>query len=161
MSNLPARSNDSPLGIVEVIDPFSGQLINVSDPATAAEFVYALRTSKNVIDKLIKQVTTAAEPAFRQAGTKTLRFGAIEMELKEPVSYDWDEEILHELVDAGLPEERYADLVKETVVRKVNQSVAKQLEASNEKYREIIERARTRVEKPPTLDVRPVKEVAA
>lgn len=161
MPNLPARQAENALGIVEVVDPFSGELVNVSDPATAAQFIYALRTSKNVIDKRIKEATAAAEPAFRQAGTKTLRFGAVEMELKEPVDYEWDEEILNELLDAGLPEERHAELVKVTVSKKVSQQVAKQLEASNDVYAEIIGRARNTIAKPATLDVRPVKEVAA
>jgi hypothetical protein len=128
--------------VTEVVDPFTGSLVDVSDPMMAAEFLDALRQSKETITKIIHAVEEIQRAEFERQGTKTIHAGRWDLELESQVSYQWDEEVLHELLDAGLPEERYQDLVKTTVSVKVLQG----------------ERARTRVEKPPRVSVKPSKQ---
>jgi hypothetical protein len=144
--------------VTEVVDPFTGSLVDVSDPMAAAEFLDALRQSKETITKIIHAVEGIQLAEFERQGTKTIHAGRWDLELESQVSYQWDEEVLHELLDAGLPEERYQDLVKTTVSVKVLQGEAKRLEAANPAYAEIIGRARTRVEKPPRVSVKPSKQ---
>lgn len=144
--------------VVEVVDPFTGSLVDVSDPMRAAEFLDALRQSKDTITKVIKAVEEIQRAEFERQGTKTIHAGRWDLELEDQVTYEWDEQVLQELLDAGLPEERYHDLVQTTVSVKVRQNIAKQLEATNETYREIVQRARTRVEKAPRVTVKPSKQ---
>lgn len=141
----------------EVVDPFTGELVDVSDPKVAAEFLDALRGSKDAIDRIIRGVTEIALAEFERRGTKTINAGRWELKKAEQVSYEWDDEVLQELLDAGLPKERWQELVKETVTTKVSQQTAKELEAANPAYKAIIERARKRVEKPARLEVKPSK----
>lgn len=148
---LPARSWS---GATEVLDPFTGELVDVSDPQVAAEFLDALRGSKDAIDRVIRTVTDIITSEFQRQGSKTIAAGRWELELSPSVTYQWDEEELQKLLDAGLPEERYQDLVQTTVSVKVRQNVAKQLESSNDEYAAIIEQARTRVEGAPRVNVK-------
>lgn len=144
-------------GQSEVLDPFTGQLVDVSDPLVAAEFVDALRGSKNAIDKVIREVTAIFMPEFERRGTKTVNAGRWVLSKEEQVEYQWDIEELEKLLDAGLPPDRWKELVKETRSVKVSQSVAKQLEAANPDYKVIIEQARTKVDKPARLGIEPAK----
>lgn len=145
-----------PIESTEVIDPHTGGLIDVSDPATAAAFLDALRQSKHTIDSVISQVTEIVTREFERQGTRTINAGRYELEQKETASYEWDLTILVGLLDAGLPPDRYAEFVNETVIAKPKQSIAKQLE-TNPAYKEIIEQARRRVVKGTRVDVRVAK----
>jgi len=140
----------------EVIDPFTGGTVDVGDPVIAAEFLDALRGSKLTLDKLVKQVESILADEFERQGTRTVNAGRYELEQKETVTYEWDLTELVKLLDAGLPEERYAEFVNETVVTKPKQNIAKQLE-TNPTYAAIIDRARTRIVKGTRVDVRVAK----
>lgn len=144
--------------VAEVVDPFTGSLVDVSDPMAAAEFLDALRGSKDTITKIIHAVEEIQRAEFERQGTKTIHAGRWDLTLEPQVAYVWDEQVLQELLDAGLPEERYRDLVKTTVSVKVSQDQAKRIESANERYADIIERARTRVEKAPRVTAKPSKQ---
>jgi hypothetical protein len=83
---------------------------------------------------------------YVRQGTKTLHLaGGFTATITTPSQIVWDHQVLLELVDAGLPRERYELLVKEEVVKKVDQGIIRQLEGANPQYREIIARARNRI----------------
>jgi len=65
----------------------------------------------------------------------------------------WLLDVLEELLEAGLPEERYNDLVIQEVSYKVSGLEAKRIAAANPEYASIIERARQRVQKAPYVKV--------
>src|SRR5437899_9993366 len=102
----------------EVVDPFTGELVDVSDAQVAAEFLDALRGSKDAIDKVIRTVSDLCAPQFAAIGSRTINAGAWELEQVETVEYDWDEEESLKLLDAGLPPERYAELAVQTTTTK-------------------------------------------
>lgn len=155
MSELvPAEAAESPA----VVDPMSGELVDITDLRAAAEFLERLRQSKQMFDAAIRQVSDALAAEFERQGTRTINAGAYDLEQKETAGYEWDEEEAQKLLDAGLPPERYAELAVQTVVTKFDQRVARQLE-TNPAYREIIERARRRVVKSVRVDVRPSTRV--
>jgi hypothetical protein len=70
---------------------------------------------------------------------------------------DYDAELLERLLrDAGLPEERLMEAVQEIVTYKVDQRVLKQLTAANPMYAAAADHARTVVDTPWRVTVKPV-----
>jgi hypothetical protein len=132
----------------EVVFPVTGEIVSLSDPAACA------RTIADVVDlienlKDLKSVLdTGILDEYVRVGTKTLHLeGGFTATITTPSEIVWDHDVLLELLDAGLPKERYDRLVKEEVRRKVDQSVVKQLEGANPQYKAIIDRARNRIPK--------------
>lgn len=127
----------------EIANPITGELIRVDDPVSCAVAIAELR----ILEDRIKEVrrvlgSTLVTESFR-LGSKTLHLPGAEVTLTEKKEIVWDLEKLAELRDLGLPEERWADLVRTTVEEKVNASVAKQIAGNNPDYRAVIEAART------------------
>jgi hypothetical protein len=131
----------------ELALPATGELIDLADaPAVArayTELAYLetrIRESKRVLrDALIAE--------SRRRGTKTLRLaGGLVARIKTKKDIVWDLEELEKLHELGLPEERYNELVQETVSYKVSAVVAKQIAGANEDYAKVIEQARTDTE---------------
>lgn len=132
---------------LELVQPLTGELIRADDVAGVGEAIRALREHKRNVDTAISAFTLAAIEQSRAMGTKTLHAGGVTIKVSADSEIEWDVTELVKLLDAGLPAERYADLVTETLTYKVNANVAKQIEGANEKYAPIIERARRRVPK--------------
>lgn len=145
-----------PIESTEVVDPMTGGMVDVSDPVKAAEFLDAMRQSKQVLDSAIRTVTDVISREFERQGTRTINAGKYELEQKETVGFEWDEEELQKLLDAGLPEARYMEFINQQVTIKPKQTIAKQLE-TNPEYAKIIDRARTRIVKGTRVDVRVAK----
>ena len=83
----------------------------------------------------------------RRQGTKTLHLPAGTATISGGTELVWDFDTLEQLREIGLPEQRYRELVVETVSYKVDARVAKQLAAANPEYARIIEAAQSTVEK--------------
>jgi hypothetical protein len=145
-----------PIESTAIIDPQTGEMVDVSDPVKAAEFLDQLRQSKQILDGVIRSVTEIVSHEFERQGTRTINAGRYELELKETASFEWDEQELQKLLDAGLPEERYMEFINQTVSIRPKQNIAKQLE-TNPAYAVIIDQARTRVVKGVRVDVRHAK----
>lgn len=138
---------------LELVQPLTGELIRADDVAGVGEAIRALREHKREVDTAISAFTAAAIEQSRAMGTKTLRAGGVTIKLGADSEIEWDVTELVKLLAAGLPPERYAELVTETLTYKVNASVAKQIEGANAKYAPIIDRARVRVPKRQTASV--------
>ena len=138
-----------------ILDITTGELV---DPADAPKVAQALSNLREFKDGVVHAAIRACEEAllaeFERQGTKTLRFGKLEARCYGGQETDWDVEALHELLDRGLPHERFGELVKETVSYKVDARVAKQLEAANPDYAEVIRKARSERETPRRVSVR-------
>lgn len=131
-----------------LLDPLSGELIPTSDLPKVAQALANLREYKGRVQDAIRAAEVILLEESEIQGAKTLRYGRVVVEVSGGSELLWDVEVLDELLDLGLPEERFAELVKTTVERKVDARVAKQIEASNEAYAGVIDRARSRVERP-------------
>lgn len=99
-------------------------------------------------------LTEALAAEFSRQGTKTLELNGIKATLGADSEIVWDIEVLGELRNLGLPEERMDQLVTAEVTYKVNGSVAKQVAAANPAYAEVIERAKGRVPRTPYVSIR-------
>jgi hypothetical protein len=127
-----------------VIHPGTGEIAPADDPVAVALLLGQLRDhAKSVQDarKLAEQIL--AEHA-RVAGTKTLRLDGCTVTVRDGDKIGWDIEVLEQLLDAGLPDARWNELVKQEVTVKVDARVAKQIAAANETYAAIVEKAQTR-----------------
>lgn len=128
-----------------LVDVRTGELL----PATAenaAELLTAMREMRSRILDLQKECEAVLLEESRRQGTKTLHLPAATVTISGGSELEWDLEVLAELRAAGLPEERWDELVVATVTYKVSALVAKQLESANEDYAAVIARARGRVE---------------
>jgi hypothetical protein len=136
-----------------LLDVRSGELVPAT-PAKAVELLGAARDMRARILDLVKDCEAVLLEESRLQGTKTLHLDGGTAEITGGAGIDWNLGVLTELLDLGLPQARYDDLVTEVTTYKVDARVAKQLEASNENYAEVIERARIRVEKPWRVSVK-------
>lgn len=135
--------------------PVLGLLVDLSNARDCAVALDAIRGAEEqlaeakrvVVDQLI------AERRYRGEGTWRYDDGVtVEVPKPEETVYDADE-IERELRDAGMPEERIAEIVRETVSRKVMAGEAKKAAAANPEYAAIIERHARKVEKRPSPKV--------
>lgn len=130
--------------------PWTGEVVPLEDPAKVALAWNEMREYELAIRRLRPVLAEALADHARRLGTKTLRFGATELKLSGGPGSEttWDIETLEALRELGLPEDRWHDLVTETVSYKVNANVAKQLAAVNPDYARIIEAARIKSDRP-------------
>jgi hypothetical protein len=139
---------------MELVIPFSGELISRDDPAACARALKEmseLEIKLRVLKKALAEVVL--EESFRIGG-KTIHFpGGITAKITAASSFSWDHSILAELVAAGLPAERYEALVTPEISYTINGSIAKEIAGANPVYAEILERARTRIPKTPSVSV--------
>jgi hypothetical protein len=126
----------------ELVIPYSGELVDLTNPGSCARALEEIRSIESRLREIKGVLTTViVEEATRQ-GTKTLHFQDGDFSVSGGSTLEWDIEELEKLRDAGLPEERFYDLVKTVVSYKVNAAVAKQISGANPEYAAIIERAR-------------------
>lgn len=133
----------------ELIVPGTGELLSLDDPAAVArahrdltDLEADIRNAKAVLaDRL------AVESA--RQGTKTLRWEGVEVEMRGGSSTVYQaEEIEQGLREAGMPEERIREIVKETVSYTVDGRAAKSAAGANPDYKRVIEQASRVIEKP-------------
>lgn len=132
----------------------TGEIISLDDPAEVATGIAHLREISNLAKDGLRILTAAVVEQAERMGKKTIQAGGSKLELRGGSEVEWDLEVLEELHDAGLPDERFGDLVKTEISYKVDAAVARQIEGANARYAEIIGRARRRVEKPYYVSVK-------
>lgn len=138
----------------DLVVPTTGELIDLDNPAQCARALHELGVLENRIKELKEYLRESVYVESERLGLKTIHFEeGYTAKVSTPRETVWDFEILQELVDAGLPEERYDALVTAEVTYKVNGTVLKQLQAANPTYGEIIERARTVIPRKPYVSV--------
>lgn len=132
----------------------TGEIVNLEDPVQCANALQAIRELEQQLREAKATLTDALRYEFERQGTRTLTFGGVKAELRGGRETAWDVEMLEQLLREGLPPERFEQLVMAEVTFKVNNSIAKQLEAANPRYREIIARARQQRETQPYVFLR-------
>ena len=146
-----AQLDDTPTIVV----PITGQVLDLTRPFEVAGALADLRDLKRQLDELRTLLEGVLRLEAQKQGTKTLHLGSLDAVVSGGTRREYDAELLVELLrDAGLPEERIADAVVETVSYRVNQLVLKQLAAANANYAAAIELAETTVEAPWRVSVK-------
>lgn len=133
----------------DIVIPDTGEIVSVEDAGALARALYGVRERIGYLHEARRDLEHGLVYHARQQGTKTMHLGATDVKVTGGREVEWDITVLIRLLDAGLPAERYADLVTEVVTHRVNAAVAKQIEASgNPAYARIIGEARREVERP-------------
>src|SRR3990172_291854 len=112
------------------IVPLIGLAVDLEKPDEVADALMAVGDAKRMLDEArgILEATLVAQA--RTVGKKTLHLGKHEVTVRGGPEVEWDVSELEKLLDAGLPETRYGELVQTRIDYKVNAAVAKQIEAS-------------------------------
>jgi hypothetical protein len=127
----------------ELVVPFSGEIIPFADAPKVARALLEVRQLKERLDDARRVLEDALRFASEQAGSRTLHLGELDAVVSGGSKVEYDElELAKELRAVGLPEERLAELVVETVSYRVDQRVARSVAASNRKYAAAIEACR-------------------
>lgn len=137
----------------ELLDVRTGELVQAT-PAKATELIVAAREMRGRLLGLVKDCEAVLLDESRKQGTKTLHYPEGKAEITGGQELIWNLDILLQLRDRGLPEDRYNELVVATVTYKVNAAVAKQLEGANPAYAEVIGMARSYEPKPFRVSVK-------
>lgn len=127
----------------DLVVPHTGEILPLEDPAACAKIWREIRDLEDKLKDARSALAYAIIEDSARLGKKTIRYGPFEAKVSKDSESAWDYEILLELVDAGLPEDRWNALVQENVEYKVNGQVAREIASANEIYKEIITRAKT------------------
>lgn len=136
-----------------LLDVRSGELVTAT-PQKAAELIVAARDMRGRLLGLVKDCEAVLLDESKRQGTKTLRFSEGTATVTGGTDLAWNLDILLQLRERGLPEERYNELVVATVTYRVDARIAKQLESANESYAEVIALARSYEPKPWRVSVK-------
>lgn len=139
----------------ELVYPITGEIVAWDDPAGCVRLLGEIRSLEQKLKALKADLTLALEQEFSRQGRKTIEVNGTKAELRGGSGVVWDIEILNELRELGLPEERMDELITAEITYRVNASVAKQMAAANPQYAEIIERAKQLVPKATYVSLKP------
>jgi hypothetical protein len=136
----------------QAIVPWSGEALSLTDTPAVARSLKEARQFKTELTRFIQGLEGVLLEHMDEHGKHTLRFGDTTIRGDTNTDdYDYDVTVLQELLDAGLPADRFSELVQQRVEFRVMKNVAKEVAASRPEYREILDRAR--VLKPKTRHV--------
>lgn len=127
---------------LSLVVPNTGEVVSLDDAAGCLRVLAEIRELEAKLKEAKAELTSALSAEFSRQGTKTLEIDGIRAELRGGSETVWDTEMLEQLRDLGLPEERMEALIKTEVSFKVDAAQAKRIAAANPQYAEVIESAR-------------------
>lgn len=123
-------------------NPATGEVVE-ANPENATKMLVELRSLRWLVGNAIRFCEEIiAEESSRQ-GAKTLTIAGTKVEVTTDKQIVWDETVLHRLLDAGLPADRFEALMRPTVIYKVDTFEANRIAKANPEYAAIIAEART------------------
>jgi len=145
-----------PEGDVEILDFQTGEMIDARDAPRVAKYLADLRDMKQgPLAEAIQACERALIAYAEERGTKTLHLGTADVEIYGGTAVEWDVELLQdELRKAGLPEDRLAEVVVETVTYKVSTREANRVAGANPAYEQAVSAARLDVPAPKRVRVK-------
>lgn len=132
---------------MELVVPTTGEVLDLEDAPGCLRVLSEIRQLEQDLRSAKAALTDALAAEFSRQGTKTLELNGVKAVLGGGSEIVWDVEVLDELRELGLPEERMNELVTTEVSYKVNANVAKAIASANPEYAEIVERAKSTIPK--------------
>lgn len=133
----------------ELVVPGVGQVVNLEDPREVAFAIDAIRDMRYQMNVAVQELTRALVHASQQEGSKTLRYEGVEVTVKGGSVTEYDEAAIYSgLIDAGMSQERAAQIVKHTVTLKVDAREADRAAKANPAYADVIDQFKTVKEAP-------------
>lgn len=138
----------------EVIALPDGQVLDLADTGQVARAYDDMQQLKRMLREVEGKLKEALIEHSQSTGTKTFSVEGAKVEIKggEETRYD-AQAIKRALKDAGMPEDRIKEIVRETIEYKVAAVEAKKAARANEKYAAIIKEFSTVEKKNPTVAV--------
>jgi hypothetical protein len=138
-----------------VVVPLLGLAVDLYRMEEVAEALDAVRQAKRQLDEARVGLEQILAYEAQRRGTKTLHFGELEVSVRGGPETTYDIEVLAQLQEVGLPEDRYNSLVKTRIEQRVDRNVLRQLLGSgNPDYAAIIRKAESVEERPYRADVK-------
>lgn len=137
----------------QLVDVRTGELLPAT-PDNAVSLLAAAREMRGRILSLVKDCEAVLLEEAKRQGTKTLHLDGGTATVSGGPKPEYDITILRELLDLGLPGERWDDLHVATISYKVDGRVVKQLEGANAEYAAVIARSRSYVDEPLRVSVK-------
>ena len=123
----------------ELVVPGVGSVVDLTSVESCATALNDIRDYERQYRYIKQELTEALVKASEVEGTKTLHFPGGKATVKTGEEWVYDaEEIEVGLREAGMPEHRIREIVKETVSYKVDAVQAKQAQAANGEYDRVI-----------------------
>lgn len=126
-----------------VVNPVTGELLLLEDPAAVAIYLDEVRQLEDKLRFVKRILGERLAEESRVQGTQVLHMPGVVVTLTRKKEIEWDMPKLRELKALGLPEQRFNELVRQTIETKVLANEAKKIAAANPAYREVIEAARS------------------
>lgn len=138
----------------ELPNVFTGELMPVADADKLAGYLDLVREKVRELHAIRAEVEQYLVEHFEREGSKTIRTENHEIVLTGGEETVYDPTVLLELLDRGLPQKRFDQLVTTHVSYKVSAAQAKRIAGANPEYAEVVQRATTVVEKPYRVNVK-------
>lgn len=139
----------------ELVVPGIGELVSLDDENQCANALSALRDFEYQVREAKSILSAALAERGRVLGTQTLTLkDGRKATIKGSTETHYDAELIEQgLRELGMPEERIREIIVETVQYKVVAGEAKRAAAANEEYANVIEGAKTVIEKPAYITI--------
>lgn len=139
---------------MELVVPGIGEIVKLDDPGAVALAMDAIRDLQSRLKEVNAELTDALVYHSKQWGGKTLHFEGGKVVIKGGKETEYDAtEIEEGLREAGMPEERIRQIVKETTTYTVVAVEAKRAAATNPDYAKVIEAHSRTIEKRPYASI--------
>ena len=138
-----------------VVLPFVGTIVDLREPVEVAEALTHVREVKRQLDELRALLEGVLRLEAQKQGTKTLHLGALDAVISGGPKNEYDpEQLMESLRAAGMPEERIAEVVVQTVTYNVKLLVLKHAAGANPNYAAAEAAARVVVDAPYRVSVK-------
>lgn len=124
-----------------LVNPATGEIISAADIPHVVDFLAQIRDHAKLVQEARKHAEQILAEHARQVGAKTFEVDGRKVEVRDGDKTEYDPDILEQLLELGLPEERWNALVRQEVSYKVDGRVAKQIASANEAYGEVVRNA--------------------
>lgn len=148
--------NENPSSTELAIIIPNGEIVSLKDTTQIARALQTLRNLEQEIRDCKTELTHALVEHSQQQGTKTLTLpDGHQAIIKSGTETTYDAEtIMEALRDAGMPEHRINQIIKETVTYTVNAIEAKKAANANPTYAKIIQDNSQTTEKRPSIQIK-------
>lgn len=129
-----------------IVHPGTGEAVPADQADQVARILDELREHGKKVQEQRRNAELALADYARTVGAKTFELAGFKVAIRDQDTITWDIDTLERLLELGLPEDRWNQLVEQTISLKVNTRVAKQLAAANPTYADVIEKAQERAD---------------
>lgn len=146
--------SESALG-TDLVVPGIGEIVPLDDPTKVSYALDSIRDLERELRSVKAELTRAIVHHSQVAGARTLHLQGITVSVKSGTQTVYDAEAIEQgLREAGMPEDRIREIVKETVTYAVDAVKAKQAAGANPLYAAVIEANKQIEEKPAYVTVK-------